>query len=86
MVSKLPTIITPKNHNFCIELCFNGVIEVLENKGNLRFINGKKNLGKAGMIINKSHKPPFSKGGSDLGWTPSITMDEGKRLGWFIWL
>ena len=37
MVLKLTTIITPKNRNFCIELCFYGVIEVLEYGGNIRF-------------------------------------------------
>ena len=66
MVLKLTTIITPKNRNFCIELCFYGVIEVLEDRVNLKFISDKEDLGKTGMIINKDHKPLFPRGGNEL--------------------
>ena len=86
MVLEFPTIITPNNCNFCIELCFNGVIEVLENRGSFRFIYDKEDQGKAGMIINESSKPPFSIGGSDLRWAPNVTMNKGKWLCGFIWL
>ena len=61
MVLEFPTIITLKNFNFCMELCFNGVIEVLKNRGNLRFIGDKVDLGKTGMIINEVYKPPFPR-------------------------
>ena len=32
------------------------------------------------MIINKSHKPPFPRGGNDFGWTPNTIMDEGELV------
>ena len=50
MVLEFPTIITSKNCNFCMELHFNSVIEVLENRGNLKFIGDRVDLGKTGMI------------------------------------
>ena len=86
MVFKLPTVITSKNQFFCIELHFDGVIEVLENKGNPRFINDKKDPNKVGMNINTIHKPLFPRAGSDLGWTLNVTMDKGEQLACFIWL
>ena len=86
MVLKLRTIVTPKNCNFCIELRFYGVIEVLENRGSLWFINEKDDLSKTGMNINKGHKPLFSREGSVLCETLNVTVDEGEQLGWFIWL
>ena len=85
MVLEFPTIITLKNCNFCIKLCFNGVIKVLKNKENLGFICDKEDLGKVGMIINESHKPLFPRGGH-LAWTPNVTIDKGKWLCGFIWL
>ena len=61
MVLKFLTIITPNNNNFFKELCFNSVIEVLENRGNFKFIGDKLVPSKMGMIINESYKPPFPK-------------------------
>ena len=52
--------------NFCIELRFYSVLEALEYRGNLKFISDKEELGKMGMIINKGHKPPLARGGSNL--------------------
>ena len=46
-----------------MELCFNGVIEILENRGNLKFIDDKVDSGKMGMIINEVYKPPFPRWG-----------------------
>ena len=54
-------MITPKNSNLLVELHFNGVVEVLKNRGNLSFINDKVGPAKTGMIINESYKPPFSR-------------------------
>ena len=65
---------------FHIELHFNGATEVLENRVNFRFISDKKDQVKAGMIINKIHKPSFSKGVNDLEWTPNVNKD--KVNGW----
>ena len=48
-----------------MELCFNGVIEVLENRENLRFIYDKEDPGKMSTIIDESYKPPFLKWGGD---------------------
>ena len=42
-----------------MELCSNSVIEVLENRGNLKFVGDKVDPSKMGMIINESYKPPF---------------------------
>ena len=53
--------LTPKNCNFLMELCFNGVIEVLENRGHFRFICDKVDPGKTSMIINGSYKLPFPR-------------------------
>ena len=86
MVLEFSTIITSKNCNFCMKLCFDSMIEVLENGWNLRFICDKVDLGKTGMVIYESYKPPLSRGGGDLGRTPNVTMDEVKRLCRFIWL
>ena len=80
MIFEFMCIITPKNCNFGIELCFNGVVEVLENRRNLKFICDKEDPGKTGMTINGSYKPLLPRGDSDFGWTPNVTMDNGERL------
>ena len=86
MILKLTTIITLKNCNFCIELCFYGMIDILEYRGNLKFIIDMEDLGKTSMIINKGHKLSFPKRGSDLRWTPNVIVDKDEQSGWFIWL
>ena len=85
MVLEFLSIIASKNCNFCIELRFNGVIEVLKNRGNLIFICDKEDPGKMGMIINKGYKPLLPGGCSDFGWTPNVTMNKSERLYGFIW-
>ena len=84
MVLKLMTNIILQDCNLCIELCFYGVIEVSECRGNFGFVKDHENQSKMSMVINKSHKPSFPGGGSDLGWSTNITMDKSKRSGWFI--
>ena len=76
------TIIISQDCNLCIELCFYGVIKVLECRGNVGFVGDQKNPSKTSIVINKGHKPSFSREGSDLGWSPYITMDKSKRSGW----
>ena len=83
---KLTTIITLQDCNLCTELCFYGVIEVPKCGGNFGFVGDQKNPSKTSMVINKGHKPSFSRGGSDLAWSPNITMDKSKRSGWLIGL
>ena len=61
MVLKFLAIITPKNSHFLMELDFNGVIEVLNNRENLRFIGDKVDPGKMSMIINESFKPSLPR-------------------------
>ncbi|KAA0051399.1 hypothetical protein E6C27_scaffold55G001410 [Cucumis melo var. makuwa] len=64
--------------NLCIELDFYGVKEVLECGGNFEFVGDRENPSKTSMVINKGHKPPFPRGGSDLEWSLNITMDKSK--------
>ena len=86
MVLKLTTIITSQNCNLNIELRFYDVIEVSECGGNFRFVRDQENPSKTSMVINKGHQPSFSRGGSDIGWSPNITMDKSKRSSWLIGL
>ena len=62
------------------------MIEVLEYGGDLEFVGDEENPSKIGMLINEGNKSPIFRGGSDLGWSPNITMDKSERLGWHIWL
>ena len=68
MVLEVLINMTLKNYKIFIELCFNGVIKVLKNRGNLKFICDKEDPGKTGMVINESYKPLFPRRASDLGW------------------
>jgi len=61
VVLELSTIVTPQNSNLCISLPFGGLIEVPEDRGDLRFVGDKKDPGKTGMVINKGYEPPFSR-------------------------
>ena len=63
-----PTI-TPKKYNFCIDLHFNGLVNVLEKGRNHKTISDKEDPSKTTIIINESYKPPFSKRGRDFEWT-----------------
>ena len=82
MVSKLTTIVTLQNCNFCIELRFDGAIEDPEYEGGLLFVRDKKDPSKAGMVINKGHKPWFNRRGNNPELFKNITMDQGEGLGW----
>ena len=62
------------------------MIEVLECGYDFRLVEDEENPSKAGAVINEGNKPPFIRGGSELGRSSNITMDKNERLSWLIWL
>ena len=59
VVLEITTIVTSQSGRFCTEVRFCGVLEVPEDRGDLRFVGDKKDTCKTSMVINKGYEPPF---------------------------
>jgi hypothetical protein len=78
--------ITPQYLNIFLKLCLYQGVKIFENYFYFRFFLHQINPTSSRVIINKGHKPFFSRIHRYFTWPPDITMNHSKWCSWFVGL